>query len=101
MIKIKQDVKVVIDKGDIKLMAILKNVDINDDQLRRGIMKTFEAGLKEVETDMLAFKQALETKDQKSREIMVAMLGAIISRARAACSNAKRKSIMEHRGFRV
>lgn len=83
-----------IDKGDIKLMAVLKNVDMDDDQLREGIMRTFRAGLGEVEMDMLAFKQALETKDPKSRKMIVAMIGAMINDARAEGTKAKRDSIM-------
>ena len=93
----KQDIKILIDKGDIKLMAVLKNVDIEDDMLRKGITETFRAGLGEVEMDMSAFKQALETKDPKSREIIVAMVGLMINKARAAGSNAKRDSVMRAR----
>lgn len=96
VIGIKQDIKVLIDKGDIKLMCVLKNVDIGNDKLREGIMQTFRAGLGDVEMDMLAFKQALEIKDPKSREIIVAMIGAMISKARAVGLNAKRDSIMRY-----
>ena len=88
------DNEAIIDKGDIKLMCIMKNVDIDDDQLREGIMQTFRAGLVEVEMDMLAFKQALETKDPKSRKMIVALMGVMINKARACGTKAKYESIM-------
>ena len=80
-------------------MAIMKNVDINDDMLLKGITNTLRAGLMEVEIDMLAFKDALKTEDEHARKIMVAMLGAMISKARAEASRTKRDSIMNFKGF--